>query len=128
MAKRATHSDFRKGGFVSLWLGNKLTGEEELDGYLAERFQSDFGFVIYPPDGPEYDVSETPKCIDDLLDGFSRSTTFKEAAVEAANLMGWAEATTAVVFYNFKYDSDNDNATESSPLRFVGVFRFPGFS
>src|SRR4051794_6356502 len=106
MAGRATHADFRKGGVVSLWLGNGLKSEAELDDYLADRFESDFGFALYPPDGPEYDVSETPKPVRDLLDGFSRCTVFMEPAVEAAGLPGWAEATAAVVFYNFKYDSD----------------------
>ncbi len=61
MAKRATHADFRNDKFVSVWLGDRLASEGELDHYLNAQFESDFGFAIYPPDGPEYDVVETPR-------------------------------------------------------------------
>jgi hypothetical protein len=53
MSRPASHDDFGKAGFVSVWLGDALTSEVELDQYLAEQFASDFGFDIYPPAGPE---------------------------------------------------------------------------
>src|SRR5215212_10342402 len=98
---QANHEDFRVGNFISLWLGN-FQSEEELDEYLSsvEQFENDFGFEIYPPDGPESDVSETgPKPIYELLEGFSRWQTFVEAATVESQLKGWIKATTALVFY-----------------------------
>ena len=128
MSQRATHEGFRTGGFISLWLGDQLTTEDELDTYLRGQFRFEFGFAVYPPDGPETCVVDSPQNVEDLLDGFSRSATFMEQAVEGAQLMGWDRATTAIVFYNFRYDSDQDRSTDDSPVRFIGTFRYPGFS
>jgi Immunity protein 22 len=127
---QAKHEDFRVGKFVSLWLGN-LGSEEEIDDYLSlgEQFENDFGFEIYPPDAPEYDVSEEgPKPIHDLLEGFSNWETFIEAATTEANAKGWTEATTALVFYNFKYDPKFVSPTSSGLLTFIGVIPYGGFS
>jgi len=124
MPRNPTHSDFRKGGFIALWLGDKLTTEDELDAYLRGQFRAEFGFAIHPPDGPECFVTDEPQDVAELLDGFSDAEAFLEHAVEDARLMGWERATTALVFYNFKYDSDFDQSADDSPLRFVGNFRY----
>jgi len=127
---QAKHEDFRVGKFISLWLGN-FQSEEELDEYLSsvEQFENDFGFEIYPPDGPEYDVSETgPKPIYELLEGFSRWQTFIEVATAESQSKGWIKATTALVFYNFRYDPRFINANPSGLLTFIGVIPYCGFS
>ncbi len=100
-----------------------------MDEYLSlnKTFRDDFNFEIYPPDGPEASVKDGPKPIKDLLAGFSRSQTFVEAAIVEATAKGWTKATTAVVFYNFKYDSAFVDENSSGLLSFVGVVPFPGF-
>ena len=123
---RATHEQFRGRGFLSLWLGN-FADEDELDEYLEEQFVHDFGFAIYTPDGPEADVEEQPKDIDTLLRSYSRGETFADVAVRAANAQGWYQATTAVVFYNFKYDPAFAAPEQKTRLTFIGVFSYPGF-
>ena len=127
MEKPAIHAQFSKGGFISLWLGDKPVSELELDDYMSNRFESDFGFAIHGPDAPEYSAERSSRGVRELLADFSVSATFVDAAVEAANQMGWTSATTAVVFYNFKYDRKFDRSTEKSPIRFIGVLRYPGF-
>jgi hypothetical protein len=37
--------------------------------------------------------------------------------------MGWTLATSALVFYGLKYDSDFDQSGDNAPMRFVGIFR-----
>ena len=120
-----TRYDFRQPGFISVWLGDTLTSEDDLDTYLRGQFHSEFGFPIHPADGPEYEVSDVPLDVTDLLQGFSRSSTFADQVADEARLLGWDQATAALVFYNFKYDSDLDRSTDDSPLRFLGVFRYP---
>ena len=73
MPPNPTHHDFRKGGFISLWLGDALTSEDDLDAYVRGQFHSEFGFAIQPADGPEYEVSELPRDLADLLEGFSHA-------------------------------------------------------
>ena len=126
MARSATHADFRKDRFVAVWIGDKLTTEDELDAYLRGQFRAEFGFAIDPPAGPECFVTDEPQDVAELLDGFSSAASFVEDAIEGARLMGWERATTAMVFYHFKYDSDFDRSTDDSPLRFVGNFRYAG--
>jgi hypothetical protein len=60
------HESFRAGGVVSIFIGSFMS-EAELDAYLLGGFPSDFGFVIDPPAGPEYDVSYRPADTDRRL-------------------------------------------------------------
>ncbi len=120
----AKHVDFHAGGIISLWLGN-FRSELELDDYLSlsKQFQADFGFEIDPRDGPEAKVSEDgPMDIRRLLDGLSCSGTFIDAAAEGAETQGWTKATTALVFYNFKYDPAFINPDSDRPLTFIGSY------
>jgi hypothetical protein len=126
MPPHPTHADFRKLGFIALWLGDRLASEEELDAYLRGQFRAEFGFAIHPPDGPECFVADEPRDVAELLDRFSSARWFLEQAVEDARLMGWERATTALVFYHFRYDSDFDRSSADSPLRFVGNFPYGG--
>jgi Immunity protein 22 len=120
---KATHEQFRAGKVVSLWLGN-LTSEELLDSYLNEGFEADFGFKIFTPDGPEADMEDEAVDIRTLLSGYSRSASFIDAAVTAAQSKGWERATTAVVFYNFQYDAAFITLNADSPITFIGVLPY----
>jgi len=124
---QAKHEDFRVGGFISLWLGN-LNTEDEMDDYLGDGFENDFGFQIYTPDGPEGDVNEEGLIpIHELLIGFSRGESFVELGTEAAKTKGWDEATSALVFYNFRYDPKFINPDFSGLFTFIGAFPYSGF-
>ena len=102
--QKAKYENYRVGGCISFWFGN-FTSEAELDDYLSEKFENDFGFKIYPPAGPEYNVStDGSKPISELLEGFSRWKLFIDAAKMTAIAKNWKIATTAVVFCGFKYD------------------------
>jgi hypothetical protein len=124
--QKATHEQFRVGGVVSLWLGN-FESEDMLDVYLDEQFENDFGFKIYPPDGPEADIEDEAVDIRTLLNGYSRSASFVNAAVTEALAKGWNRATTAVVFYNFQYDVAFISPNIDAPITFIGVLPYGGF-
>ena len=113
----------RESKVVSIWLGN-FDSDLDLDEYLHESFTTDFGFEIYFPAAPETDVSESKKTIRNLLDGFSSSSSFLEAAVEGAENTSWKEANTAMVYYGFRYKSELINPKGSGHLKFLGVFSF----
>ena len=118
--QKPKHEDFRRDGYLSLWLGT-LASEDALLDYLAEELEAYFGFEIYPPDGPEYDVSvEGFKPIGQLIQGFSRWNSFVDAAVIVAVAKGWETATTALVFYDFKFINRNN----SGRITFIGEVPF----
>src|SRR5882724_5164215 len=94
-----THQDMRVGKRVSIWLGD-IADELTLDEYLGESFADDFGFEIFAPDGPESSAQDETD-IRSLLEGFSRWTSFVDAAVAVAASEGITRASTAIVFYNF---------------------------
>ena len=92
--------------------------------YLDENFTKDFGFEIYEPAGPEQDVSATgPKPVRELLNGFSSYKAFQENAIQLAEKEGWKTATTAVIFYAFKYDPSLIK-NKKAPLKFIGTVPF----
>lgn len=102
--RQLEHSQFRKGGVLSLFLGG-FKSEEELNTYLSETFPVDFGFIIDPRDGPECYAAANPSCpVADLLRGFSRSAEFVEPVRKALAKDGWHRSGAAVVFYNVCYD------------------------
>jgi hypothetical protein len=118
-----SHSLFRDGGVISIFLG-EFESDEEMETYFAETFPVDFGFVIDPRDAPETCVSSDMPFVDDLLDGFSWSKDFVEPVARALAKDGWHRCSAAAVFYNFRYDPKayllyNAWAT----LCFVGTFQ-----
>ena len=118
--QKAKHEDFRMSGYVSFWLGN-FTSEIGLMDYLSEEFENDFGFEIYPPSGPEYRCStEDAKPIKELIEGFSRWENFIDEAANTAFAKRRQTASTAVVFYGFKYDTRFINPNGSGKLTFIG--------
>jgi hypothetical protein len=102
--EKLSHSQFRKGGVISLFLGG-FCSEDELDDYLSDTFPIDFGFEIDARDGPEAYVSPDSHCpIGELLKGFSQSGEFADAVVKPLAKDGWHRSGAAVIFYNFSYD------------------------
>jgi len=119
------HSALREKGLIALWLGN-CASEDDLYGYLDRDFPSDFGFAIDEPAGPECDVKETPTPIRGLLEGFSAWRTFVDEATAGAKSAGWETATTAVVFHALRYRPELIKTKGTTPLTFIGNFRFSG--
>ncbi|MFO0618449.1 MAG: hypothetical protein U0414_37995 [Polyangiaceae bacterium] len=116
--------DLSKAGVVSIWLGDGIRNESELDAYLSDRFASDFGFRIHAPSGPEYAAGpwsgEKPiEPVASLLSGFSQSSQWRDAAVRLAEERGFREARAALVFHALEYDP-RLVANPSAPLTFVG--------
>jgi hypothetical protein len=116
-----THQDMSASSKISIWLGD-ISDELELDEYLSDQFAADFGFEIYPPAGPECTAQE-PADVRDLLEGFSQWRQFIDAAIVKAKAIGINQASCAVIFYNFAYDTSliqNDIA----PIHFIGTIAY----
>jgi hypothetical protein len=130
MANLKNQDAMSKSGRVSIWLGNGIVNECEMDKYLSldRRFDADFGFVVDGPAGPEYSRlawsgEAKPAPVEELLKEFSFSESWLAAAVELARTAGWREARAAVVFYAFEYDRSLIRNREA-PLSFIGTVEF----
>jgi hypothetical protein len=119
------HIDFRRGGVISVWVGN-FRSDVELDDYLNSNsgFSRDFGFEVLPEDAPETVVEDQRMSIPALVTGFSWSDAYKDAVSELADKEGIKSATTMIVFFNFEYDPSFAALKAASPLRFLGSVPF----
>ena len=119
------YDTFRKGGKVSVWIGN-LSTDMELDDYMnIERdFETDFGFALDGHDMPETKVEEKPVPISNLVDGFSWADSYAEAVSQLAKKQGIESASTMVVCINFEYKPEQARLTSRSRLIFLGVVNF----
>src|SRR3982751_208551 len=97
-------AEFSIGGMVSVWVGNFKT-DAQFDDYmnLSKRFETDFGFRIENSSVREATVEDTPKSIQELVNGFSNWKSFASPAVEAARAAGIEKATTMIVFYCLEF-------------------------
>ena len=121
----STYNDFRKGGFVSIWIGN-FKSDIELDDYLnlSREFENDFGFEINEKDMPEISIESQSTPIKKLVDGFSWSGSYSNGVANFAKKLGVDSATTMIVFLNFAYAPDKAKPRTNAPLQFLGVFAF----
>ena len=119
------HSDFRKDGVVSVWVGN-FASDIELDDYmnLSRKFETDFGFELNERDMPETSVEPLPVSVAKLADGFSWSESYANSVAELAKKRGVEQATTMVVFLNFDYQPERAKPNEVAPLKFLGAVPF----
>src|SRR5436309_15515336 len=109
------YDTFRMGGTVSVWIGN-FSSLADLEEYFRQGFEKDFGFRLNDRDMPETTVEREPVKVEKLIDGFSRSRTFDQAAAKAAAALGFDSATTMAIFYNFKYDPEVSDVNPEAPL------------
>jgi hypothetical protein len=118
-------NDFRKGGTVSVWIGD-FSSDIELDEYmnLSRKFEQDFGFELNERDMPETSVEPAPAPISELVSGFSWSDSYAKSVVELAVKQGVERATTMVVFLNFEYQPEHAQRKENAPLKFLGAVPF----
>lgn len=119
------HDDFRKGGMVSVWIGN-FSSDDALDDYLNldRKFEEDFGFELNENDMPETSVESTPLAINKLVEGFSWHEAYAQSIVELAKRQGIEQATTMIVFLNFGYRPELTNPKQDAPLTFMGAVPF----
>jgi hypothetical protein len=119
------HDQFRKGGRVSVWIGN-LTSDVELDDYMniQRTFEKDFGFEINERDMPETKVEEEPVPIAKLIEGFSWAEAYAESVNDLANEKGIEWATTMIIFINFEYNPESAKPNPNAQVKFLGVVSF----
>lgn len=119
------HNDFRRGGMVSVWIGN-FPSDIELDDYinLSRTFEKDFQFELNERDMPETSVESEPVPVSQLVNGFSWSDSYAQAVSELAKQQGIKSATTMVVFLNFEYQPERAKPNQAAPLKFLGAVRF----
>lgn len=123
MRQLRAQEEFRATGYVSIWLGNFVSELDEggLDEYFPQQFEQDFGFEVYPPAGPEYDISEEgPKPVRELIDGCYQSERYLEEAVALCQSRGWSEATTILLFLHLRYDPTGIMTNSAAPATFIG--------
>jgi hypothetical protein len=120
-----SYNDFRKGGMVSVWIGN-FSSEVELDDYInvSRKFEKDFQFQLNERDMPETSVESEPVPVIQLVDGFSWSDSYAEPVSELAKKHGIEKATTLIVFLNCEYQPERAKPNKNAPLKFLGAVRF----
>ena len=110
----------------AIWIGD-LSSYTEVDNFLRDEFSEVFGFRL-DAEGlePEIDGGES-KPIEELLQPFSSSRDFVQAAADLAVASGISSAQCAVVFYGMRYDESLETKYpgEEHPLRFLGNVPFP---
>ncbi len=121
------HDEFRKGGRVSVWVGN-FASETELDDYMnvQRAFETDFGFEIDERDVPETAVAEKTIPVLELINGFSWSESYAESVNQLAKEKGLEQASTMIVFINFAYLPERAKPDPNALLQFLGVVDFGG--
>lgn len=117
--------NYRKSGYVSVWVGN-FTDEDEFDDYLLDHFGEDFGIDIEPAKIGEIGAESSPVDIRTLVDGFSRSATFEDKCVEAASKKGIEQASCMFVAYDYEYP-ESQQKNPNAQLTFIGALGYPGY-
>jgi uncharacterized repeat protein (TIGR04138 family) len=127
--------EFRRTGFVSLWVGTFPSVEaaeayfgipDEIGAYLPpEAFAADCGLGDFPPENLEVNFEQvSPRPLRELLADATFSTSFLDQAVEAANRQGIYEAQGIALLYDFDYRAKRAWFIDVGPLRFIGTFPY----
>ncbi len=120
--------DITVGNRIAVWIGS-FTDDSQVDDYLNldRGFERDFGFLIADDRGPEVAVVSTPVPIRQLVDRFSCSADYADAAIAAAESAGIIFASTMVLFHWVEFDPKVSQTNPHAPLLFLGNFNFKGF-
>lgn len=129
--------DLREAEIVAVWAGD-AENESDLNEYLGQPFESDYGFLLDQDDLPEFVVTfSEPRLhahynrpflqadVRELLSGFSWSDEWRDEAERCCRRIGCDTAKTVVVFPNLRYRENLARNTQSR-LRFIGNFDWPG--
>ena len=111
----------REAKVASIWIGT-FESESDFDWYFSETFQSDVGFDIYWPAGPEGGYKHNIADIRTLLERASLSNRFIDEAVEKSTAKNITSANSSLVFLHLAYDESQ--MEKSMPMTFLGPIRF----
>lgn len=98
-------SKITESNVLSLWLGT-IGDFGELDEYIWNNFEHDFGLKFGGRTAPEIDAQEEAKSVRELIDGFSFCEQWMNNALSVCEQSGWSEANCAVVFFNVRYPKE----------------------
>ena len=118
---RVHQDDMTEESVVAIWIGDHRD-ELDLDEYMTDRFESEFGFTVNERRMPEIDTRPEPVPVSELLKGFSMWENWYEAAISRCAESGIEHGASAVVFHFLRFSPERCSITESPSLRFIGNF------
>lgn len=110
---------------VAIWIGDHQD-ELDLDEYMMEQFEDDFGFTVNERRMPEIDTHSEPIPIAELLKGFSMWESWYEAALSRCAEIGIEKSSSAVVFHFLRFSPELCKVQDNAGLRFIGNFDWEG--
>jgi len=113
-------SQLKESHILSLWLGN-VRSFNELDEYVMNGFENDFGFEFDQPNSPEIDAHDSLLNVQDLLSNFSFSKEWLNEALISCKNAEWSHAHCAVIFFHICYpETLNKLSRDGGKLTFIG--------
>lgn len=111
-------SQLTESNVLSVWLG-RIADFDDVDAYIWEHFERDFGIEFEEKTVPEADAKVEATPVRDLLAGFSFSRQWIENAVALCEKSGWTSANCAIVLFNVRYQPGLSKAGTACPVHFV---------
>lgn len=111
-------AELTESNVLAVWMGS-IANFDELDAYIWEHFQRDFGIEFGETTAPEAEAQEQLMPVRDLLERFSFSHQWIENAVDLCQRAGWTTANCAIVLFNVRYKPNISRAAAACPIQFV---------
>ena len=118
---RVDQDDMTEARVVAIWLGDHRD-ELDLDEYMTDQFEDDFGFTINERQMPEIDTQPELVPVGELLKGFSMWESWYDSAVSRCAENGIEQASSAVVFHFLRFAPERCQVVANPSLQFVGNF------
>lgn len=118
---RIHQDDMTESRVVAIWIGDHRD-ELDLDEYMMNQFEDEFGFTVNERRMPEIDSQPEPVPVADLLKGFSMWENWYESAIEKCSEIGIEHGASAVVFHFLRFSSERCQIADEPGLQFVGNF------
>ena len=118
---RIHQDDMTEASVVAIWIGDQRN-ELDLDDYMMNRFEEDFGFTLNERRMPEIDTQPEPVPLAELLKGFSMWESWFESAISRCAESGIEHAASAVVFHFLRYSPERCKIVKNPGLQFIGNF------
>ena len=112
-------AELTESNVLAVWMGS-IADFGELDAYIWEHFQRDFGIELGERTAPEVDAQEQLTPVRELLERFSFSHQWIEDAVGLCQQAGWTNANCAIVLFNVRYKPNLSRSAAGCPIHFVG--------
>lgn len=111
--------DMTESRVVAIWIGDHRD-EIELDEYIMEKFEGEFGFAMNERRMPEIDTRPEPVPIADLLERFSMWESWRDSALLRCAELNIESASSAVVFHFLRFSPDRCQIADKPGMRFIG--------